>query len=129
MRLLYEHLNPLGLGEHGCPCVVIDCPLRCGEKYLRSELEEHKQSKCPKRMAQCQFCKQLYVWETFTQEHSGVCPKEPVDCPNGCKSPLLRDQVQNHLDSTSDLEAVKCSFNECSWEAKRKDLKTHLGDK
>ena len=126
VRLLHEHINCTIPVDKGCPYTLVECPLNCGVECLRSKVQSHMQLQCPKRMMKCQFCNNLFLWQELDEEHGGVCPKSPVDCPNGCEYSPIRSQLQNHLDSECSLQVVKCEFVECMWKGQRKALKHHL---
>ena len=47
------------INEHNsvCPKIEIECPLQCGERILRENIENHINSICPKQKESCPFSK------------------------------------------------------------------------
>ena len=47
------------INEHNsvCPKIEVECPLQCGLKILREDIENHINSICPKQKASCPFSK------------------------------------------------------------------------
>ena len=52
---LNDHLK-LGSVDGLCDFVVVDCPLKCGERIQRRNLAQHKSNECSKRPFTCKYC-------------------------------------------------------------------------
>ena len=49
--------------ETNCNFVGVKCTNKdCTETFLKKDLNNHVNNKCPKRKVECHHCKRLFVW-------------------------------------------------------------------
>lgn len=119
-------LRHLPTHEKECQLSIVECPNKCSEVVCRKDLETHVTSKCPRRRYKCPHCHQLGTYRAITLVHIKECPQVVVTCPNGCRIPITRGQLENHR-QTCPLEAVACWYSEvgCNAELNRLSLEGH----
>lgn len=119
-----------------CQYVRIPCPKKCvdskNEAHLikRNELDEHLADFCPNREFSCQDCGKKDTYASITGNHTEVCEKKRVPCPNfECSKVLQRQNIKRHLDCC-DYTVVPCKYRRlgCSTSMKRKSIKAHEKD-
>ena len=125
---LDRHLsqNPVK-GE--CQFVTVVCPHSCGDRFQRSQLEEHKAITCPNRPFTCQYCGHKATYVTVTNKHWPICKQYPLKCPNKCgEKAIERQHLPKHLEETCPLQVIKCEFSYagCEVECPRQHMQTHL---
>ncbi|XP_066928110.1 uncharacterized protein [Clytia hemisphaerica] len=97
----------------------------CNKKLKRVSLSSH-QTDCQHR-PDCSYCNQLLL-KTPLKDHYAICPKYPVDCPNGCCIVLQQSQVEYHTQHECNNRVVPCGFVRigCREEMKQSDLLSHF---
>ena len=133
--------NLTQLEEHlrCCDELPIPCPLKCrseGGKITaikRVHIDEHKYSRCPQRLIECDACKNQ-VKATEINLHEQNCELMLVSCPNECPDEsgsgtkmLKRNELTHHKNKECPLVTVKCSYFEdgCEEKIRRMDLELH----
>ena len=111
MGTLSQHLTE-------CPFSMVSCPNLCGctrynhkaNMFLRKDLDEHMQKKCPNKAFECRRCRHVtkatysdveeYCYEKAKKAHEEHCKKKRVSCPNsGCSRVLQRQNIKRHVDN------------------------------
>jgi hypothetical protein len=118
-----------------CPNSQLYCPLvdyqgtPCGTICLRKDLKEH-QLTCNFRKVRCSNigCKERILYK-YLQDHEGMCKYKIINCPNGCESFFIRNELEKHNEEC-ELEMVECSYKDigCLFKTQRKNLQIHLED-
>ena len=113
-----EHLKDCQFEETECS--------ECKERMQRQYLIIHAENQCAYRMVSCQYC---HVKTTFRdiEEHSQVCPKLPMCCPNRCDvGSVPQENMEAHI-KVCPLEVVQCEYHNvgCTYTMARKDQKEH----
>ena len=103
---LQNHLeNECRLREYTCQHDGCDCK----DTYERVT-GEHKR-KCPHHPFDCpNRCGRRQIKRKDIPAHQETCPKQPVDCPYrpaGCNVPLVREDVQRHLERSRDTHSLQ----------------------
>ena len=103
---LQNHLeNECRLREYTCQHDGCDCK----DTYERVT-GEHKR-KCPHHPFDCpNRCGRRQIKRKDIPAHQETCPKQPVDCPYrpaGCNMPLVREDVQRHLERSRDTHSLQ----------------------
>jgi len=62
-----------------CDFQEIDCPRKCGQKFLFKDKMEHLKNKCELRKIRCEFCNERIPFKS-TEEHKAGCNQRPVIC-------------------------------------------------
>ena len=97
--------------QHFTECVYagVLCTFGCGAIVLRKDVREHEASLCPEhREVQCTNagCNALMPADSMLVAHkANACLYQTVDCPFksvGCTECLLRKDIKNHTDTTTD---------------------------
>ncbi|XP_011403663.1 PREDICTED: TNF receptor-associated factor 5-like [Amphimedon queenslandica] len=124
-----DHLN-IGKRFGGCQCLVVGCNYGCGYSNKRYLLVAHEQTECPKRPYSCDYCNEYEsTCEDVIERHWPECKDYPVECPNQCQTRYLaRGLLQEHLNSTCELQEVNCPFEwaGCTAKTQRVKLMDHL---
>ena len=120
-----------------CQFALVPCPNKCeddkgaGELYLmRKDLDDHLETKCPKRAYECQHCGEKGTYASITEEHDKVCNKKIVPCPNngsGCPLSMEQGKTKLHVRSVCNYTEVACAYESlgCAVRMLRKDIKKH----
>ncbi|KAJ8417006.1 hypothetical protein AAFF_G00282330 [Aldrovandia affinis] len=108
-----------------CQFATVQCPL-CQDAVWKSELEEHKTQRCPRRYVSCTDCMQKFVFED-RKVHEQLCPLANVVCEY-CSMELIRDQLASHCDTDCLTAPVACTFSffGCQERMRRNDLAQHM---
>ena len=125
---LDNHLKP-GSVEGPCHFVDVECPLQCGRRVKRRNLNEHKSNECAKRPFSCQYCDYKSTHEKVVNDHWQKCQHYPKVCPNKCSTDKIeRRFLQHHLKEKCPLEMIPCefSFAGCQTNVMRKLMNEHL---
>ncbi|VDL96453.1 unnamed protein product [Schistocephalus solidus] len=120
------------LSEHleDCQCRLVTCIYDCGLEFELRFLQQHVTSDCPRRPVVCQFCQEKIEMQK-QPEHTEICRRFPIACPNGCKhSELPREELAEHLALHCPLQLNNCPFTEygCTFRGKKKTIKSHLSE-
>eukprot|EP00005_Dracoamoeba_jomungandri_P009850 CAMPEP_0174275268 /NCGR_PEP_ID=MMETSP0439-20130205/59730_1 /TAXON_ID=0 /ORGANISM="Stereomyxa ramosa, Strain Chinc5" /LENGTH=646 /DNA_ID=CAMNT_0015367353 /DNA_START=988 /DNA_END=2928 /DNA_ORIENTATION=- len=97
------------LNEHldlECPMVPLICPLGCGEKIKRKEMDEHCEKECGMITEECEYCAEEMQRKYIDNHHLNLCQFSPaLDCVfKNCPVKFSRDYgLENHL------------ANDCLW--------------
>ena len=110
----------------GCQYEPVSCTLRCGEKVIRKDLEDHKENTCSLRRVDCKYCQ----WHGKAKEietHYTKCLNYPLNCPNNCgEIGLPAQNMEDHLRECPE-QKTKCPYSTsgCTAIVKRKNLEDH----
>ena len=124
---LDNHLKP-GSVEGPCHFVDVECPLQCGQRVKRRDLNEHKSNHCIKRPFSCEFCDYKATYEKCVN-HKPKCQHYPEVCSNNCsKKKIERRFLKYHLHEECPLEKIPCkfAFAGCQATIERKSMQKHL---
>ena len=110
-----------------CKYIKVVCDYGCGVKMFRCYLEVYK-SQCVKRPFTCEHCGHQATWQEVVRDHTEVCKKYPVLCPNSCGDEVARVDIDAHLVDKCPLTVVPCKFEfaGCCESICRSDMLTHL---
>ncbi|XP_063045054.1 TNF receptor-associated factor 6 [Engraulis encrasicolus] len=110
-----------------CKFATVLCP-QCEESVLKSQLEEHAQELCLRRIIACHDCLQPFVFEE-SKVHELICPFANVVCQY-CNLELIRDQLESHRNTDCLKAPVDCTFSffGCSGKMQRNDLAQHMSE-
>ena len=115
------HLN-------SCTYQLVPCTNGCGKKIRRSTLKIHLTKICPKRIAQCQYCKRKGRYQLITSSsHLDECPDLPIQCSNeGCNEKIPRRSLASH-NETCPKAIISCEYNivGCNKKMKREEQEIH----
>ena len=97
-------------GQHrmkhdGCDYEKCLCPQRCGVTFFRMNQQTHSVS-CLMRPHKCEYCGEEGPYQRITGEHLETCRRYPVQCPNGCKEKLPREEVLREVKLKEQLSAM-----------------------
>ena len=94
-----------------CPLEEVECFNECGKKLQRQYLDSHLETKCPRRIVNCQYCQLTGEHQFIEGQHKEQCPKFPLPCPNNCDSKLKvsREDMDTHRKECP-LETVQCQY-------------------
>ena len=125
---LDNHLKP-GSVEGPCHFVDVECPLQCGRRLKRRDLNEHKSKQCAKRTFTCKYCDYKSTYEKVVNDHWAKCQHYPKICPNNCSgNKIERRFLKRHREVQCPLEEIPCefSFAGCSKKTMRKSMNDHM---
>ena len=109
--------------EGDCPYAIVECRHTCGYKDERIILSEHETSHCPLRPHQCVYCAKKSTYSDVVNEHTKVCERYPITCPNGCNEATLieRRLMSEHVDNECPVAIVACDYwkEGCGWKGQR----------
>jgi hypothetical protein len=117
-----------------CPLSITTCPHGgCDKVSIRKDLLLHVEN-CLYRLVPCEWCNMRAAIDVITS-HAFVCPKRPVNCPNGCLDEngnilsLSHDEVTHHR-SVCIMEEIDCAFSVtgCHVRGLRSDILLHEKD-
>ncbi|KAL2088934.1 hypothetical protein ACEWY4_015833 [Coilia grayii] len=108
-----------------CKFATVPCP-HCNDSVLKSQLEDHAQEQCLRRIVTCPDCLQPYVFEE-SKVHEMICPFANVVC-QFCNFELIRDQLESHRNTDCLKAPVDCTFSffGCGEKMQRNDLAQHM---
>ena len=94
-----------------CPLEEVECSNKCGKILQRQYLDNHLETKCPRRIVNCQYCQLTGEHQFIEGRHKEQCPKFPVPCPNNCDIGLKvsREDMDAHRKECP-LETVQCQY-------------------
>ncbi|XP_003388776.1 PREDICTED: TNF receptor-associated factor 5-like [Amphimedon queenslandica] len=120
IRDIDTHLN-------SCTYQLVPCT-NCGVKMRRSKLMTHLTNNCPKRIVNCQYCKQRGTHQLITsRSHLKECPSFPIQCSNeGCNEKIPRCLLASH-NETCPKAIVPCEYNTvgCNKVMRREEQEKH----
>ena len=125
LRALEDHLSVRGR----CNFVDVECPLKCGQRVQRHNLEKHKSNECVKRPFICGHCGYESTYVEVIEKHWPTCQRFPMKCPNNCtEKEIERRFLQSHLDEECPQQMIDCkfSFAGCRAELERRLMCKHL---
>lgn len=138
---LKEHLTK-------CPFSMVPCPNMCGcsrynhkpNLFLRKDLNEHMQTKCPYKAFECKRCGHkskamypdldAYSYEGAKKIHDENCVKKRVTCPNlGCSKTMQRQNIKRHFESCG-YTMLPCKYAKlgCDTKLKKQEITKHEED-
>ena len=88
--------------QDGCQYEEIKCPHGCGSIMRRVGLSCHMDD-CPRRPYNCEYCGEEGPYQYIVGDHLETCCKYPMQCPNGCKEKLPREEVLHEIKLNRDL--------------------------
>ena len=107
---------------------LVPCTNGCGEKIRRSTLKTHLTDNCPKRIAQCQYCKRKGRYQLITSSiHLDECPDLPIQCSNeGCNEKIPRRSLASH-NEICPRAIIPCEYNTvgCDERIPREEQESH----
>ena len=127
---LDNHLKPESV-EGPCHFVDVECPLQCGRRVKRRDLNQHKSKQCARRPFSCEYCDYESTHEKVVNDHWPKCQHYPEVCPNKCSgNKIERRFIQHHLKEKCPLEMIPCkfAFAGCGTKIKRESMKEHLDE-
>ena len=94
-----------------CPLEEVACSNNCGKISQRQYLDNHLETKCPRRIVNCPYCQLTGEHQFIEGQHQEQCPKFPLPCPNNCDSELKvsREDMDTHRKECP-LEIVQCQY-------------------
>ena len=94
-----------------CPLEEVECSNKCGKILQRQYLGSHLETKCPRRIMNCQYCQLTGEHQFIEGQHKEHCPKFPLHCPNNCDSEfkVSREDMDTHRKECP-LETVQCQY-------------------
>ena len=94
-----------------CPLEEVECSNKCGKILQRHYLDNHLETKCPRRIVNCQYCQLTGEHQFIKGQHKEQCPKFPLPCPNNCDGELKvsRKDMDTHRKECP-LETVQCQY-------------------
>jgi len=104
-----------------CPFELIQCYF-CKEKLMRKELVAHQMNTCQEFVISCPMKCGEKVLRKNLDSHKKTCPEELVDCPYRCKTKVTGKNLYQHMEDnlTAHLHFAFESLN--TFEAKVKIL-------
>ena len=127
---LNDHLK-MGSVDGKCDFVVVDCPLKCGERIQRRNLAQHKLNECSKRPFTCKYCDYQSTHDKVVNDHWPKCQRYPLVCPNNCSATKIeRRFFQRHLKEECPLQEIECKFSRagCQIKIARQSMQKHLDE-
>ena len=128
-------LRELDAHFQSCDYTLLPCTNECTNndqvvKVLRKDLQDHLNSKCPRRQHICPHCEETGEHQKITTTHLKNCPNAFFPCRNeGCGLTFLRSEISTHQ-PICQYKRVPCKYAEVGCEERplRKDLKSHEED-
>ena len=114
-----------------CSFEEVECPNKCSIRIQRQCLQNHVENECSRREINFQYCQAVGEHQFIEGEHTSLCPKYPLVCPNDCKAKnIIRENLQAHKKECP-LEKIQCQYFSvgCSTLTARKDLQNHNQEK
>ena len=120
-----------------CQFALIPCPNKCCEEegdgellLIRRHLDEHLETKCPKRAYECPHCGEEGTFASISEDHDQVCEKKIVACPNngsGCSLSMEQGKAKEHVSGDCEFTEVACVYEilGCGVRMLRKDREEH----
>ena len=124
-------LRDIGKHLEECTRGIVSCPLKCGQKIPKGDLDEHKGSQCTKRRYRCQYCGHEDAYDVITRDHFPQCPRHPILCPNMCSAPSFpRCDLERHR-TICPYQLTNCKFVDlgCSDMVIRSQMAEHCREK
>ncbi|XP_056383856.1 TNF receptor-associated factor 6 [Hyla sarda] len=118
LRKLEHHLA-------ACEFASVECRL-CQQLFQRSQLQQHLEEECPRRLVSCENCLTDMPYEE-RREHDQTCPLAYVTCEY-CQTDLARKQMAYHYDMDCNKAPIPCTYSHfgCTEKMQRNDLARHL---
>ena len=127
------------LDDHiaSCQFALVSCPNKCEEVegagellVIRKHLDEHLNTKCPKRAYECPHCGEKGTFASITEDHDQVCKTKIVACPyqgSGCSIYMEQGRTIEHVSSDCVYAEVACVYESlgCGVRMLRKDREKH----
>ena len=96
-----EHRNIVGTHIEECPSYPLACPLRCGARLIRRDLESHR----------------------------STCPLECVLCPfsgSGCKTKIHRKDLEKHVETNTTQHVIMLAESHAVLQAEHAALQSKV---
>ncbi|XP_040265901.1 TNF receptor-associated factor 6 [Bufo bufo] len=118
LRHLEHHLA-------ACQFASVECGL-CQQFFQRSQLQQHMEDECPRRLVSCENCLVEMSYEERLG-HEQTCPLAYVTCEY-CQTDLARKQLADHYDMDCYKAPIPCTYSHfgCKEKMQRNDLARHL---
>ena len=91
--------------QDGCAYEEIPCAHGCSVTIRRMNQQTHSVS-CLMHPHKCEYCSEEGPYQCITGEHLETCRRYPVQCPNGCKEKLPREEVLSEVKLKEQLSAM-----------------------
>ena len=109
--------------EDQCLKSLIKCPFEgCNNIIMRENLNTHK-NQCEYRNVECLDCQKNFAYKLLN-DHSKICPKKKINCPQDCGLIIERGDIDNHIKNSCDCTLVDCTYKKygCLDKYKKKDF-------
>lgn len=90
--------------QDGCDYEEIQCQQGCGVNFCRMKQQTHSVT-CLLRPHKCEHCSEEGPYQCITGNHLETCRRYPVQCPNGCKVKIPREEVLSEVRLKEELSA------------------------
>ena len=109
-----------------CLYVDVECPSHY-QRVQKRNVQNHLSRECPLREYTCTHCNFKASYKVVSEDHWGVCPYLPVQCPNRCGVTCERQDLEDHM-KICDKEELKCCFSHagCQGRFLREDEERHM---
>ena len=110
-----------------CLYVDVECPSHCDQRVQKRNIQNHLSQECPLREYTCTHCNFKASYKVVSEDHWGVCPYLPVQCPNRCGVTCERQDLEDHM-KICDKEELECCFSHagCQGRFLREDEERHM---
>jgi len=101
----------------------------CEQEVLREDEDNHNRL-CEFKQIPCKDCN-IPIIAREQEQHSKVCLKCKIECPQGCGEVVEREALDNHLQNLCENTIVKCLYHSqgCNEKIKKKDMSKHMKEK
>ena len=127
LQELNDHLNENPTNENqlnGCGFTTVHCRW-CQEILPRNEIGVHQENICQLRPFTCQYCNHQDTYQRVMTIHLPECPRQPVECPQGCGLSPRRQSLAAHKAEECPNTTITCKIQGCEERRKRKDMPAH----
>ena len=128
LQELNNHLNENPTNENqlnGCDFTTVHCRW-CQEIFPRNEIGEHQENVCQLRLFTCQHCDHQDTYQRVMAIHLPKCPRQPVECPQGCGLSPRRQSLAAHKAEECPKTMIKCEVPGCEEKRKREHMPAHI---
>ena len=127
LQELNDHLNENPTNENqlnGCDFTLVHCQW-CQKILPRNKIGEHQENVCQLRPFTCQYCIHQDTYQRVMTIHLPKCPRQPVECPQGCGLSPERQNLAAHKAEECPNTILKCKIPGCEERRQRKDMPAH----
>ena len=111
-----------------CQKTLIKCPFEnCNLLIMKEHLDNHIKE-CDYRNVECQDCHNNFPFKILIEQHSSVCEKKKIECPQKCGLIIERGNIDKHIKDDCDCTFKECCFNKygCSDKYMKKEFETKM---